>query len=97
MQNMEELRKAISELGGSGEQSDFAEGYDAAIRDALREFPEDEPVFLLRARDKHAAETLRYYAKKVYASGGDWEIVEAVERLAEQMDEWPNHKAPDMT
>lgn len=36
MTEIEKLREAISHLGGSGEQSEFAEGYDAAIRDVLR-------------------------------------------------------------
>lgn len=67
------------------------------IQDPAGLIPADEPVFLLRAQDKHAAETLRYYAHLVRQSSDPNEkIIIATEMQAARMQEWPKHKAPDM-
>lgn len=66
------------------------------IQDPAGLIPEDEPVFLLRAQDKHAAEALIYYAKLVYAAGGSEDIQRATLKQANLMAAWPKHKAPDM-
>lgn len=66
------------------------------IQDPSGLIPEDEPVFLLRAQDKHAAEALRWYADDVEVHGGDAKLVEAVRRHADLMDAWPVKKAPDL-
>jgi hypothetical protein len=67
------------------------------IQDPAGLIPENEPVFLLRAQDKFAAETLRYYAYLVRRSRDpDERIIIATEMQAARMAEWPKHKAPDM-
>ncbi len=66
------------------------------IQDPAGLIPADEPVFLLRAQDKFAAATLRYYASLVAAKGGSPGIVGATMTQAQLMDDWPKHKSPDM-
>jgi hypothetical protein len=66
------------------------------IQDPAGLIPEDEPVFLLRAQDKHAAATLRYYAHLVALDQGDVSILFATQKQADAMEAWPRHKAPDM-
>jgi hypothetical protein len=58
--------------------------------------PADEPVFLLRAQDIHAAATVRYWANRVYAAGGSMDVIQAAHQIAEEMDDWPTKKAPDL-
>ena len=43
--------------------------------------PKDEPVFLIRARDIHAASLVRTYADRVAAVNGDPGIVAAARQL----------------
>jgi hypothetical protein len=43
--------------------------YNRRIVDLEGKIPDDEPVFLLRAQDKHAPETLRFYAKLLMEEG----------------------------
>lgn len=45
------------------------EDYNRRIVDKEGRIPEDEPVFLLRAQDKHAPDTLRFYANLLKESG----------------------------
>ena len=45
------------------------EDYNKRIIDKAGKIPEDEPVFLLRAQDIHAPDTLRFYAKLLQESG----------------------------
>jgi len=66
------------------------------IQDPAGLIPAEEPVFLLRAQDQHAADTLRYYAQQIYEAGGSSDIYYATLAQADAMDDWPNHKAPDM-
>lgn len=66
------------------------------IQDPANLIPTDEPVFILRGQDKHAAQTLRYYAYQVFADDGDLNIVKAVLDGAKLVDAWPKKKAPDM-
>lgn len=66
------------------------------IQDPAGLIPVDEPVFLLRAQDKHAAKVLRYYANQVMIDGGDSKVFAATLAQADAMDAWPKHKAPDM-
>jgi len=64
------------------------------IQDPAGLIPDDEPVFLLRAQDKHAAKALRWYANEVAFWGGDARIVKAALDQADAMDAWPTHKEP---
>ena len=43
--------------------------YNRRIIDNEGRIPIDEPVFLLRAQDKHAPDTLRFYAKLLKEDG----------------------------
>lgn len=67
------------------------------IQDPAGLIPDDEPVFLLRAQDMHAAETLRWYASEVADVGGDADVITATLEQADRMDAWPVKKAPDIT
>jgi len=58
------------------------------------EFPEEEPVFLLRAQDKFAADTVRYWAELGAAETDPATRAEA-RRKADEMDAWPHKKVPD--
>ena len=54
--------------------------------------PDDEPVFVLRAQDALAADTIRYYMKRRTISGCTTLAVEAALR---NMNAWPVRKMPD--
>lgn len=66
------------------------------IQDPAGIIPEDEPVFLIRGQDVHAAAAVRDYACRVEAAGGDAELVRRSFEQAERMDAWPKKKAPDL-
>lgn len=65
------------------------------IQDPAEKIPKDEPVFLFRAQDKHAAQVLRYYAELLGIEGGDQEIIRLTLDHAVLMDKWEVKKAPD--
>lgn len=58
--------------------------------------PKEEPVFLLRAQDKHAVAALRFYADRVQADGGDPNLVSATRQSITEFAAWPVKKAPDL-
>ena len=66
------------------------------IQDPDGKIPEDEPVFLLRAQDRHASFAVRAWARAVEEDGGDPAIVKAARDHAEAMDEWSVKKRPDL-
>ena len=43
--------------------------YNRRIVDKEGKIPDDEPVFLLRAQDKYAPDTLRFYANQLKEDG----------------------------
>lgn len=55
--------------------------------------PEDEPVFLLRAQDKTAADTVRYWARM---QDNDSPLRGMALQQADLMDEWPTKKTADL-
>ena len=58
---------------------------------------EDEPVFLLRAKDSHAAETVMHYAKMLDMNPDvDKAMVEMCMKQSLEMSRWPNRKTPDV-
>jgi hypothetical protein len=57
--------------------------YDRRIQDIAGKIPQDEPVFLIRARDPAAVESVRDYARRVKAMGGEERVVQ---RAADQAD-----------
>ncbi len=68
----------------------------APIDATVAGIPEAEPVFLLRAQDKHAAAALRFYADRVQADGGDPNVVAATRQSITDFSAWPVKKAPDL-
>lgn len=61
--------------------------YNKRIVDTAKKIPADEPVFLLRAQDKHAPSTLRFYAK-LLEEDGNVEMAEELKAHARQMIVW---------
>jgi len=69
------------------------------IQDPSGKIPEDEPVFLLRAQDKTAPDTVEMWAARVALEGGDLDIVDHANAHAQLMREWQEEhgcKVPDM-
>jgi len=62
------------------------------FQDPAEIIPDDEPVFLLRAQDKTAADTLRFWADQQANS----DIAKLARGHADKMDAWPTHKAADL-
>lgn len=58
--------------------------YDG-VQDANGKIPDDEPVFLLRARDVTAARVVRYWAELAEHVGAEPEMVAAVRAWADEM------------
>lgn len=58
------------------------------IQDPSGKIPADEPVFLLRAQDISAPETLRFWADENVRNGGDLELSRLAEQWATTMEEW---------
>lgn len=62
---------------------------------------DDEPVFLLRAQDQHAADLVEKWAIwvgiNVPSVGGTplYKKVQEANQIADMMRRWPIHKAPD--
>ncbi|HEX3008643.1 MAG TPA: hypothetical protein VHO90_13615 [Bacteroidales bacterium] len=71
--------------------------YNKRIIDKSGKIPADEPVFLLRAQDKYAPSTLRFYAK-LLEEDGNIEMAEELKAHARQMIVWQKSvkvKSPD--
>ncbi len=71
--------------------------YNNRIVDKAGKIPADEPVFLLRAQDKHAPSTLRHYAA-LLEEDGNIEMAEELRAHARQMIVWQKSvkvKKPD--
>ena len=77
-------------------REDYSNVQEIETNGTKRRIPEDEPVFLLRGQDKHAAATVRHWADLVEADGGDPEIVRVAREHADKMDKWPKKKMPDL-
>lgn len=66
------------------------------IQDPAGLIPDDEPVFLLRAKDVTAASVVEHWADMVQLKGGDPEMVQMARDHAQKMREWPEHHVPDL-
>ncbi len=84
-------------------REDYNRFQDPALNDpsllgeGLTPIAEDEPVFILRAQDKHAAKAVRYYAALLQGDEKVGErMIQACFKWAEKMRDWPNQKSPDM-
>lgn len=56
------------------------------IQDSSGRIPEDEPVFVLRAKDRVAPVVMRIYADLARAAGADPKFIETVELWSRQME-----------
>jgi len=66
------------------------------IQDPEKKIPENEPVFLLRAQDQHAAHCVRHWAFLNEHAFGDPELSRLAREHADKMDAWPVKKLPDL-
>jgi hypothetical protein len=55
----------------------------------------DEPLFILRAQDCHAADLVEKWEIWARASGCPNDKVQEAMNIAEAMRQWPTRKAPD--
>lgn len=56
---------------------------------------DDEPIFVLRATDPLASETIRHWAAHALYRGVSPAKVQAALDLADEMRDWPTKKLPD--
>ena len=66
------------------------------IQDPAGLIPENEPVFLLRAQDRTAAQTLRFWAQLQDSNDGDQVAAALAREHADAMDAWPVKKLADV-
>ena len=66
------------------------------IQDPEGLIPDNEPVFLLRAADKVSAGVVRHWAFAARAVGASEKIVSMALHHANEMEEWPVKKVPDL-
>lgn len=66
------------------------------IQDPAGLIPADEPVFLLRAQDKEAAEVVELWARLNEQHGGDPELTKRARAHANLMRAWPVKKSADL-
>lgn len=65
------------------------------IQDPAGLIPDDEPVFLIRAKDHVSGDAVRAWAKLHDEAGGDPAMSCAARRHALLMDTWSNKKSAD--
>ncbi|MGC8492054.1 MAG: hypothetical protein ACP5SH_09985 [Syntrophobacteraceae bacterium] len=75
--------------------------YNERIQDSAGIIPADEPVFLLRAQDKHAANLVRQWAIQYLMDNANSnpdarQVYEALTRHADKMTAWQPKKLPDV-
>jgi hypothetical protein len=69
------------------------------IQDPANKIADDEPVFLLRAKDKLAPDVMDYWAWRLDQANGDKDMVEMVRNHAKLAREWQEKngcKLPDL-
>lgn len=64
------------------------EGKYGTITASNKAFHPDEPVFLIRATDRKAAETIRHYIWLCEKMGCTFEHIDAAEKHLEQIQDW---------
>jgi hypothetical protein len=57
--------------------------------------PDAEPLFVLRAQDKVAPGTVKFYASQYLRATGDDAGYKSILAQAEAMEKWPVKKLPD--
>ena len=56
---------------------------------------DDEPLFVLRAQDQFAADTVDHWIRQARAYGCNAEMIAEAERCRAAMRAWPTKKLPD--
>ena len=62
---------------------------------SLTKAKDDEPIFVLRAQDRLAADAVRHWADRAEQSGSTPAKVAEAREIADAMDRWPSRKLPD--
>jgi hypothetical protein len=62
---------------------------------SLKKANDDEPIFVLRAQDRLAAEAVRYWAEQAQQAGSSEAKVAEAREIAAAMERWPTRKLPD--
>ena len=66
------------------------------FQDPIGAIPTDEPVFILRGQDKHAAAAVAYYAMRLAKDPDvDVQLAATVLKWAREMQDWSVKKTPD--
>ncbi len=92
------LQDAISDAIRLVELDGLPPGYVEIITNGTRRIIlADEPVFLLRARDKFAAGVVRHWAAVAQMGGVREEQIQIARRHADKMDAWPVKQIPGET
>ena len=68
----------------------------AHIQDPTGRIPEDEPVFVIRAKDRVSGDAVRAWADLAERAGASADILQAAREHAARMDAWPVKQTPDM-
>lgn len=68
--------------------------YNRRIQDSENLIPRGEPVFLLRAQDSLAADTVDFWADRLESNGGDEDTIDAVRQHVKLMRQWLPQKLP---
>jgi len=64
-------------------------------KEEIRRIPDDEPIFILRAQDKLAADVVREWCRRAEVAGVRSSKVATARMLADEMDKWALKKLPD--
>jgi hypothetical protein len=62
---------------------------------SLEKARDDEPIFVLRAQDRLAADAVRHWADRAEQAGSTAAKVAEAREIADAMDRWPARKLPD--
>lgn len=66
------------------------------IQDPAGLIPDDEPVFILRAQDRVAPATVRFWARRAAEMFADPAMVQNARDQADAMEAWAKKKLPDL-
>ena len=61
----------------------------------IKGIPADEPVFVLRAKDRLSAPAIQAYAEMAQDAGCTPEFVESAQSAGDTLASWPTKKLPD--
>jgi hypothetical protein len=62
---------------------------------SLEKANDNEPIFVLRAQDRLAADAVRHWAERAEQEGATPAKVAEAREIADAMERWPSRKLPD--